>query len=97
LLSGTCLDQETLELAGRIAAATGCTLASPTFAGRRQRGQGRVRAERLPYFGDLVLGKLRDVKHLVLAGSRAPVSFFAYEGMPSSLVPEGCEPVELAT
>jgi len=96
LLSPTCLDEETLDIAGRIAGATGCILASPTFAGRRQRGRGRVRAERLPYFGDLVLGRLRDVKHLVLAGSRAPVSFFAYEGMPSRLVPEGCALVDLA-
>jgi acetolactate synthase-1/2/3 large subunit len=30
------------------------------------------------------------VQHLVLVGARSPVSFFAYPGKPSDLVPEGC-------
>jgi acetolactate synthase I/II/III large subunit len=30
------------------------------------------------------------VRHLILAGSRAPVSFFAYPGKPSELHPDGC-------
>ena len=33
----------------------------------------------------------RGTRHLILAGARSPVSFFAYPGQPSSLVPEGCQ------
>ncbi len=32
----------------------------------------------------------RRTSHLILAGARSPVSFFAYPGKPSELVPEGC-------
>jgi acetolactate synthase-1/2/3 large subunit len=35
--------------------------------------------------------QLAGVKHLILAGARSPVSFFAYPGKPSDLVPDGCD------
>ena len=35
-------------------------------------------------------------RHLILAGARAPVSFFAYPGKVSSLVPDGCQVHTLA-
>jgi acetolactate synthase-1/2/3 large subunit len=38
----------------------------------------------------MALGELTDVKHLILIGTQAPVSFFAYPGKPNYLVPDGC-------
>ena len=40
--------------------------------------------------------QLEGARHLVLAGTAAPVSFFAYPGKPSNLVPEGCDVTVLA-
>ncbi len=34
---------------------------------------------------------MEGARHLILAGARPPVSFFAYPGLPSSLVPAGCD------
>lgn len=34
--------------------------------------------------------QLAGLRHLVLVDAKAPVSFFAYPGKPSDLVPEGC-------
>ena len=47
--------------------------------------------DRLAYFAEAVAAQLDGVKHLVLAGAKSPVSFFAYPDMPSDLVPAGCE------
>jgi acetolactate synthase-1/2/3 large subunit len=44
----------------------------------------------------MVLSLLTGVRHLVLVGARAPVSFFAFPGGPSSAVPEGCKVHTLA-
>src|SRR5436305_67381 len=32
---------------------------------------------------------MQGIRHIVLAGARSPVSFFAYPGQPSDLVPDG--------
>jgi len=45
---------------------------------------------------DNALATLKDTRQLVLIGSKAPVSFFAYPGKPSVLVPEGCEVIKVA-
>src|SRR6516225_730193 len=47
--------------------------------------------ERLAYFAEAATAQLDGAKHLVLAGAKSPVSFFAYPGMPSDLVPAGCD------
>jgi acetolactate synthase-1/2/3 large subunit len=84
-----------LELSGRIAAATGARFLCDTFTSRLQRGAGIVRLDRLPYFGEQVVEVLAGVEQLVLAGTKPPVSFFAYPGKPSWLTPEDCEVIEL--
>ena len=38
----------------------------------------------------MATAQLAGTRHLILAGARPPVSFFAYPGQPSSLVPAGC-------
>ncbi len=97
ILGGRALRAEALALAGRIAEATGAKLLCETFAARLQRGAGRVAPERIPYFGEMAADFLKDFKQVVLVGAEAPVSFFAYPGKPSWLLPEGVEPVTLAT
>jgi acetolactate synthase-1/2/3 large subunit len=63
---------------------------------RMECGAGRVRVDRLPYGVDLALAALRDVRQLILAGAKSPVSFFAYPGKPSVLAPADCTVSKLA-
>jgi acetolactate synthase-1/2/3 large subunit len=90
LLGGVTLRREGLAAAARIAAATGCTLLSENRPARIERGAGLPRVERLPTLAEMAAAQLRDVRHLVLAGARPPVSSFAYPGSPSDLVARGC-------
>jgi acetolactate synthase I/II/III large subunit len=80
-----------LTAAARIAEATGARWLCETFPTRLERGAGVPAVERLAYFGEAAVAQLDGVKHLVLAGAVSPVSFFAYPGKPSDLVPDGCE------
>ncbi len=96
MLGGAALRGKALEHAGRIAAKTGCRLMSEYNNARAEGGAGRVRVERLPYPIDIALGTLKDTRQLVVAGARAPVSFFAYPGKPSVLIPDGCKVTRLA-
>ena len=80
-----------LAAAARIAQATGARLLCETFPARLERGAGVPAVERLAYFAEAATAQLDGAKHLVLAGAKSPVSFFAYPGMPSDLVPAGCE------
>jgi acetolactate synthase-1/2/3 large subunit len=79
-----------LTAATRIAAATGARLLCETFPTRLERGAGLPAVDRLAYFAEAAAGQLDGAKHLVLAGAKSPVSFFAYPNMPSDLVPAGC-------
>lgn len=80
-----------LAAAARIARATGAKLLCETFPTRLERGAGVPAVERLAYFAEAATAQLNGAKHLVLAGAKSPVSFFAYPGMPSDLVPAGCQ------
>jgi acetolactate synthase-1/2/3 large subunit len=55
------------------------------------RGAGRVPVDRIPYSVDAALQLLGGMRHLVLAGAKAPVGFFAYPGKPGKLWPRECE------
>ncbi len=95
-LGGRALRAEALALAGRIAQASGARLVCETFPSRLQRGAGRVRVDRLPYFAEQAMDALKECRQLITVGSKAPVSFFAYPGKPSWLVPEACTVTGLA-
>ena len=58
-------------------------------------GAGRCPVERLQYFSEHVTAQLAGLEQIILVGAPAPVSFFAYPGKESWLVPEGCEVIEL--
>jgi len=77
--------------AARVAQTTGCRLLCETFPARLERGAGVPPVERLAYFAEMAAGQLEGTRHLVLAGARSPVSFFAYPGKAGDLVPDGCE------
>jgi acetolactate synthase-1/2/3 large subunit len=90
LLGGAALRRPGLEAASRIAAATGARLLGETFPARLERGAGLPGLERLAYLAEFAQAQLAGARQLILAGARAPVSFFAYPDLPSSLVPDGC-------
>src|SRR5262249_51403550 len=77
-------------------AATGTKLFAEGFPTRWERGAGLPSVERLAYVPELCSVQLQGLKHLILVDTKAPVSFFAYPGKNSYLVPDGCEGPELA-
>jgi len=97
MLGGIAVRGRALELAGRIAAKTGCRLMSEYNNARMECGAGRVRVDRLPYVVDNALAALKGVRQMILVGAKSPVSFFAYPGKPSVLVPDGCAVTRMAT
>ncbi len=78
-----------LELAGRVAAGTGCRLGSQFFTARIERGAGRVPIERIPYAVAPGGAFLKDFKHLITVETREPVAFFSYPDKPSLLKAPG--------
>ena len=96
LLGGEAMRGPGLAAASRAAQAAGARLLGETFPARHVRGAGLPAIDRLAYLAEFAVAQLGDAHHLILAGARAPVSFFAYPGKPSSLVPEGCQVHELA-
>jgi acetolactate synthase I/II/III large subunit len=96
LVGGSVTRERGLLAASRVASATGAKLLCETFPARLQRGAGRPEVERLAYLAEFIQAQLDGVRHLVLADARPPVSFFAYPGKASDLVPEGAEVHTLA-
>ncbi len=96
LMNGAAMRADCTDIAGRIAVATGAELYGDTFIGRVERGAGRVEVPRLPYFAEQAAEILGGLDALILIGTSAPVSFFAYPGKPSRLWPDRCELLTLA-
>ena len=97
LLGSAGTREPALRAASRVAAASGAQLLCEVFPARQERGAGVPRVGRLAYLVEEAIKQLKGIKHLVLAGARSPVSFFAYPGRPSDLVPQGCQVHTLAT
>ena len=87
LLGGTALSERGLRAASRISVATGTRLLAETFPARMERGAGVPGVDRLAYLAEQAEAQLAGVDHLILAGARSPVSFFAYPGRASDLAP----------
>ena len=96
LIGGDATRQPGLSAAVRIAEATGARVLCETFPTRLQRGAGIPAVERLAYFAEAAEAQLAGARNLVLAGATSPVSFFAYPGKVSDLVPPGCATQTLA-
>ena len=88
LLGGPALSESGIILAGRIAAASGADLICDTFFARMERGGDLPAPIRLPYFPDQALELTRRYQHVIVVGTRRPVAFFGYPGLPSYLTTE---------
>jgi len=97
MVGGGALRERGLMAASRIAGATGAQLLCETFPTRLERGAGLPAVTRLAYLAEFAMDQLAGLRHLVLVDAKSPVSFFAYPGKPSDLVPEGCQVHVLAT
>ena len=91
LLGGAALVEPALVAASRTANAVGAKLLAETFPTRVERGAGLPAVERIAYLAEFAAMQLGGLRHLVVVDSKAPVSFFAYPGKASYLVPDDCE------
>ncbi len=96
LLGGTACRESGLRAANQIALHTGASVLAETFPARIERGAGLPAVDRLGYLAEFAAAQLAGADRIVLVGAKSPVSFFAYPGKASDLVPEGCEPFTLA-
>ena len=87
LLGSDALCERGQRAAAEIAAATGARLIMEPYPAIVSLGGDLPRLERLAYFPDDVIRQLGS-STVILAGARAPVSYFGYEGQPSALVPD---------
>jgi acetolactate synthase-1/2/3 large subunit len=94
-LGGRALRQETLALASEIARKTGASLMAPFANARMARGAGRPAVPRVAYATDLAVAQLAQFDAIVMIGAERPVAFFAHPGMPSRLLRDDCEVIEL--
>lgn len=97
LMGGHSLREPNLLAAAKLAAHSGVILMAETFPTRMERGAGLPPVERLAYLAELATVQLTDIEHLVLVDAKAPVSFFAYPGKQSYLVPDTCKVHTLAS
>jgi acetolactate synthase-1/2/3 large subunit len=85
LLGADALGERGQRAASRIAAMTGARLMMESYPAIVALGGDLARLERMAYFPEDVRSQLSD-DVVVLAGARAPVSYFGYPGQPSELV-----------
>jgi acetolactate synthase-1/2/3 large subunit len=85
LLGSDALCERGQRAAAHIAAATGARLIMESYPAIVSLGGDLPPLERLAYFPDDVIRQL-GTSQVILAGARAPVSYFGYEGQPSKLV-----------
>lgn len=86
-----------LMAASKIAEHTGAKLYAEVFPTRIQRGAGLPNVERIAYLAEMAAVQLSGYDHLILIDAKAPVSFFAYPGKKSYLVPDNCKLHDLVT
>src|SRR5206468_8792022 len=90
-IGGRALRARGLELAGKIAAKTGCRVQAAGGTARIERGAGRVATLRLHFVVETAQEMLKGTTQMVLVGTKPPAAFFAYPGKPSLLTPPGCD------
>lgn len=83
------------QIAGKIAAKSGCEIIADFLVPRIERGEGAIDLTRMNYPIGENLEILKHIKHMVLCGSNRPVAFFAYPGLPSTPEPLDCHITEL--
>ncbi len=83
-------EETALRTLDAIAADTGARSLAEVFPTRIRRGAGLPAVDRLGYLAEFAAAQLDGLAHLILVGAQSPVSFFAYPGKASDLVPDGC-------
>lgn len=76
--------------------AAGVRIFCDTFPTRLRRGAGIFAPDRMQYFGEMAQAEMAGIDLMVIAGTQAPIAFFAYPNKPSELLPDGCEPLQLS-
>ncbi|MEN6617565.1 MAG: acetolactate synthase large subunit, partial [Syntrophorhabdus sp.] len=88
LLGGRALRKEGLTMAAKIRDVTGCDLLANTFPGYLEKGVSLPVIKRIPYFPEGALELMRGYDTVIRIGAHEPVTFFGYEGIPSSVIPK---------
>lgn len=96
LMNGNTLYGKGLDVAGRIAAATGARLLAPYPITRLQRGAGIPKVDRVQYVLEQGIEQFKEFRQLILVGAQAPVAYFAYPGKNSAFTSPDCEIHRLA-
>jgi acetolactate synthase-1/2/3 large subunit len=91
LVGGRAANGPALRAVAKVAKACDAKLLCETFPARLERGAGIPAVERIAYLAEFATAQLDGLRHLVLVDAKSPVSFFAYPGKASDLVPDGCE------
>lgn len=97
LLGRRVILEDGLMLASKLSEKTGAKLFTEVFPTRLQRGAGLPNVERIAYLAEMASVQLGGYDHLILIDAKAPVSFFAYPGKKSYLVPDDCKLHDLVT
>ena len=87
LLGADALTERGIRAGARIAATLGARLLMEPYPAIVTLGGDLPVVERQAYFPDDVTAQM-GCAHVLLAGARAPISYFGYEGWPSQLVPD---------
>jgi acetolactate synthase-1/2/3 large subunit len=90
LMGGTTLVDAGLKAAERIAKGSHARMFADRNAARSALGRGRFQPQRMAYFPEKAQAQLAGLRHMVLIEAKAPVSFFAYPGRKSTLLPDDC-------
>ena len=90
MIGGAALFGSLRDLAGRIAAQTGCRILADTLIPRVSKGAGTAIFQQLVYPITPKIAQLESTSSITLIGTDRPVAFFAYPGKPSVPEPAHC-------
>ena len=91
LMGGETVVDAGLGAASLIASGSGARVFYDRNTSRAALGGGRFLPERVAYFPEKAEAQFAGLKHMVLIEAKEPVSFFAYPGRKSTLLPDDCE------
>ncbi|MEO1556338.1 MAG: acetolactate synthase large subunit [Pseudomonadota bacterium] len=95
MIGGPALFGPLRDLAGQIAAVTGCRLMADTLIPRLSKGAGTAKLQQLIYAVTPKMAQMAELTSITLVGCDRPVAFFAYPGKPSTPEPAGCAVLQL--
>ncbi len=96
LMGGQTMVDAGLTAAERITKGSGARLFYDRNTSRAALGGGRFEPQRVAYFPEKAEAQFHGLQHVVLIEAKAPVSFFAYPGRKSTLLPDDCAVTVLA-